>query len=73
MRLIDSAVKIREKMTIGCNFPYSFTKYIEESKFIQLFNGKFVKKSVLSKKNCVRKSKVKKSFMIIKYVLNFPQ
>ena len=53
MRLAEclrySAVEIRENLRIGCNFAYSITKPMKKSKFCQLFDGGFVKKSVLSK------------------------
>ena len=44
-----SAVKFRENLRIGCIFAYSITKPMKKSKFCQLFDGRFVKKSVLSK------------------------
>ena len=44
-----SAVKIRQKITIGCNFAYSSTNYMEKSLFYQHSDGEFVKFSDLRK------------------------
>ena len=44
-----SAVEIRQKMTIGCNFAYSSTNYMEKSLFYQHSDGEVVKISDLRK------------------------
>ena len=44
-----SAVEIRQKMTIGCNFAYSSTNYMEKSLFYQHSDGEVVKITDLRK------------------------